>query len=74
MTANITTYVVYNLMTQNKYTSKLVEKHNREYPSIERNVMLYTRVETQQQTNGNAITVYGQKPVLDNSIEKDRIA
>ena len=27
-----------------------------------------------RQTNGNAITVYGQKPMLDNSIEKDRIA
>ena len=26
------------------------------------------------QTNGNAITVDGQKPMLDNSIEKDRIA
>ena len=26
------------------------------------------------QTNGDAITVYGQKPMLDNSIEKDRIA
>ena len=27
-----------------------------------------------QQTNGNAITVDGQKPMLDNSIDKDQIA
>ena len=31
-------------------------------------------VETQQQTNGNVITIDGQKPMLDNSIEKDQIA
>ena len=33
---------------------------------------LYEQVEIQQQTNGNAITVDGQKPMLDNSIEKTR--
>ena len=27
-----------------------------------------------RQTNGNAITVDGHKPMLDNSIDKDRIA
>ena len=31
-------------------------------------------METQRQTNGHAITVGGQKPRLDNSINKDRIA
>ena len=34
---------------------------------------LYERVETKRQTNSNAITVKGQKPMLDNSIEKDQI-
>ena len=33
---------------------------------------MYERVETQRQTNGNAITVDVQKPMLDNSIEKDK--
>ena len=32
------------------------------------------RMKTQQQTNGDAITASGQKPMLDNSIGKDRIA
>ena len=31
-------------------------------------------MESQQQTNGNAITVGGQKPILDNSMGKDQIA
>ena len=30
-------------------------------------------MDTQQQTNGDVIMVDGQKPILDNSIEKDRI-
>ena len=34
----------------------------------------YEWVETQRQTNASAITVDGQKPVLDNSIEKDQNA
>ena len=32
-----------------------------------------TRMETQQQTNSDAITVDDQKPVLDNCIDKDWI-
>ena len=36
--------------------------------------ILYEWMETQTQTNGNAITVAGQKPMLDNSMDKDRIA
>ena len=32
-----------------------------------------TKMETQQQTNGDAITVGGQKPKLDNSRNKDQI-
>ena len=31
-------------------------------------------IETQQQTNGNAIMIGGQKPMFDNSIDKNRIA
>ena len=31
-------------------------------------------METQRQTNSEAITVGGQKPMLDNSMDKDRIA
>ena len=31
-------------------------------------------METQRQTNGDAITVGGWKPELDNSIDKDQIA
>ena len=31
-------------------------------------------METQQQTKGNAITIGGQKPKLDNSTDKDQIA
>ena len=31
-------------------------------------------METQRQTNSNAITVDSQKPMLDNSIDRDRIA
>ena len=31
-------------------------------------------METQQQTNGNAMMVGGQKPMLDNSIDRDWIA
>ena len=30
-------------------------------------------METQRQTNGDVITIGGQKPTLENSIEKDRI-
>ena len=38
-------------------------------------VCVYTAgMETQQQTNSNVITVGGQKPLLDNSIDKDWIA
>ena len=32
------------------------------------------RWKLKQQTNGNAITVDGEKPMLGNSIEKDQIA
>ena len=32
------------------------------------------RWKLKRQTNGNPITVDGQKPMLDNGIEKDRIA
>ena len=31
-------------------------------------------METLRQTNGDAITVNGQKPILDNSMNKDRMA
>ena len=37
-------------------------------------VTLTHRWRLKRQTNGNAITVRGQKPILDNSIEKDLIA
>ena len=31
-------------------------------------------METQWQTNGDAITICGQKPMLDNSIDRDQIS
>ena len=37
-------------------------------------LIVHERVDTQRQTNGNVITVDGQKLMLDNSIEKDQIA
>ena len=36
-------------------------------------VIFKHRWRLKQQTNGNAITVDGQKPTLDNSIERDRM-
>ena len=37
-------------------------------------VYFYAWIKTQGQTNGNTITVDGQKSILDNSVDKNQIA
>ena len=50
------------------------QKEGKDGPGSGSHSKLYTNGwRLKQQTNGNAIMVYGQKPMLDNSIEKDWI-